>query len=157
MPELGRRLCALLVGLGSLVAHARVAHAGDPYVDWYTLTTPHFRVHFHAGIEPIAQKVGTVAEDVYGRVGKELGFQPQTRTELVVTDMTDDANGFAYTLPYPTVQLYASAPDDMSSLGDYDDWVTELVTHELTHILHMGNVSGAGSSVMRSVFFDWKS
>jgi hypothetical protein len=35
----------------------------------------------------------------------------------------------------------------MSSLGDYDDWVTGLLTHELTHVLHMANVSGVPNLV----------
>ncbi|HTQ04961.1 MAG TPA: hypothetical protein VMI54_13940 [Polyangiaceae bacterium] len=127
-------LAALCVTLG--------ARAGDPWVHWYTLTTPHYHVHFQAGVEDVAQKVGTVAEDVYSRVSLELGFRPPRRTEIVLNDGTEEANGLAYTLPYPTVDLNVSAPDDMSTLGDYDDWVTILVTHELTHILHMSNVSG---------------
>jgi hypothetical protein len=122
---------------------ATPARAGDPWVPWRTVTTPHYHVHFHAGIEDIAQRVATVAEDVYERLSPELGHRPEGHTEIVLNDGTEDANGFAYALPYPTVDLYASAPDDMSTLGDYDDWVTELVTHELTHILHMTNVSGA--------------
>jgi hypothetical protein len=125
------------------------ARAGDPYVRWFTLTTPHYRVHFHDGLELIAQKTATVVEDLYERLGAELGYQPKTRTEIVITDMTDAANGLAFTLPYATVLLYASAPDDMSALGDYDDWVTGLVTHELTHILHMSNVSGLPNVVNR--------
>jgi hypothetical protein len=140
-PAPGRRALLLLVS-AALVFVTGQARAGDPYVPWFTLATPHYRVHFHAGIERVAQKVATVAEDVYERLSPELGFRPTTLTEIVLTDATEDANGLAFTLPYPTVQLFVSAPDDMSSLGDYDDWVTELATHELTHILHMENLSG---------------
>ena len=45
-------------------------------------------------------------------------------------------------MPYDAIRLFATAPDDMSALGDYDDWMGELVTHEFTHILHVDNVSG---------------
>ncbi|HEV8550818.1 MAG TPA: BamA/TamA family outer membrane protein, partial [Polyangiaceae bacterium] len=71
--------------------------------------------------------------------------------DIVLADDTEDANGFAYTLPYPLVTLYVAAPDDMSVLGDYDDWITELVTHEFTHILHMSNTSGV-PAVVNSIF-----
>lgn len=143
MPHPGRRPRArLILHLLAALCVSLTARAGDPWVRWFTLTTPHYHVHFHAGLEDVAQKVGTVAEDVYSRVSLELGFKPPRRTEIVLTDGTEDANGFAYTLPYPTVNLFVSAPDDMSTLADYDDWVTMLVTHELTHILHMSNVSG---------------
>ncbi|HWP09079.1 MAG TPA: BamA/TamA family outer membrane protein, partial [Polyangiaceae bacterium] len=127
------------------------ARAGDPYVRWFTLTTPHFHVHFHAGIEDVAQRAATAAEDVYERLSPELGLRPSRTTEIVLTDGTEDANGFAYTLPYPSVTLYVAAPDDMSALGDYDDWISHLITHELTHILHMEHVSGV-PSVVNSVF-----
>lgn len=148
MPHSGLRPRArLLLHFVAALCVSFTARAGDPWVHWYTLTTPHYHVHFHAGIEDVAQKVGTVAEDVYSRVSLELGFRPPERTEIVLTDGSEDANGFAYTLPYPTVNLFVSAPDDMSTLGDYDDWVTMLVTHELTHIIHMSNVSGVPSLV----------
>lgn len=142
----GLRALALACGLAVLLVSGR-ARAGDPYVPWFTLTTPHFHVHYHAGIDAVAQHTANVAEDVFRRVSPEVGFSPSARTELVLTDGTEDSNGFANTLPYPAVTLYVAAPDDMSALGDYDDWVTELVTHELTHIFQMGNVSGVPSVV----------
>jgi hypothetical protein len=137
---------AFVWGLVVLLTNTE-ARAGDPYVPWFTLTTPHFHVHFHAGVEDVAQRVATAAEDVYERLSPELGLRPSRTTEIVVTDGTEDANGFAYTLPYPTVTLFVAAPDDMSVLGDYDDWITNLVTHELTHILHMDHVSGVPALV----------
>jgi hypothetical protein len=144
-----RRLAAWLAVAVAFVALtvASSARAGDPWVPWFTVTTPHYHVHFHAGIEDVAQRVATVAEDVYERLPPELGHRPSGHTEIVLTDATEEANGLAYVLPYPTVNLFVSAPDDMSTLGDYDDWVTELVTHELTHILHMTNISGVPNAV----------
>ena len=142
----GLRALAFACTLAALLV-SEPARAGDPYVPWFTLTTPHFHVHYHAGLEAVAQHSANVAEDVYRRVSPEVGFSPSARTELVLTDATEDSNGFANTLPYPAVTLYVAAPDDMSALGDYDDWVTELVTHELTHIFQMGNVSGVPSVV----------
>jgi hypothetical protein len=130
-----------------VLAIAPRARAGDPWVPWYTLTTPHFHVHYQAGVEEVAQRVATTAENVLARLGPQLGFHPTSFTEIVLNDGTEDANGFASTLPYPAVTLFVSAPDDMSALGDYDDWVTELVTHEFTHILHMSNTSGAPEAV----------
>jgi hypothetical protein len=63
-------------------------------------------------------------------------------TEVVLTDNTDDANGSATALPYNTIRLFTTAPDDISPLGDYDDWYLELITHEHTHILHTDNITG---------------
>ncbi|HEY3254410.1 MAG TPA: hypothetical protein VGJ91_10690, partial [Polyangiaceae bacterium] len=125
-----------------VVARAGWARAGDPYLDWYTVKTPHFRVHYHGGLEDIAQRTASSAESVYQRLVPQLGWAPKQVTEIVVTDDTDSANGSASTVPYNVVRLYATAPDDMSPLGDYDNWINELVTHEYTHILQIDNTSG---------------
>jgi WD40-like Beta Propeller Repeat len=136
-------LFALALGGGALTgAWARPAHAGDPYLDWYTVKSPHFRVHYAAGLEDIAQRTTSSAEAVYRRLVPQLGWAPKQVTEIVVTDDTDTANGSANTIPYNTVRLFATAPDDMSPLGDYDNWINELVTHEYTHILQIDNTSG---------------
>ena len=118
------------------------ARAGDPYLRWYTVVTPHFRVHYHGGLEDIAQRTASSAESVYQRLVPQLGWEPKQVTEMVITDDTDSANGSAATLPYNIVRLYATAPDDMSPLADYDNWINELVTHEYTHILQIDNISG---------------
>ena len=116
--------------------------AADPYVRWWTLTTPHFRVHYHSGLESVAQRAASIAERAHQVLVPQLGWQPSEVTDVVITDQTDSANGMASGLPYNTIVLYVSAPDDMSVLGDYDDWQVELITHEYTHILHIDNLSG---------------
>jgi len=125
-----------------VVSWASRARAGDPYLEWYTIKTPHFRVHYHGGLEDIAQLTASSAEAVHARLMPQLGWSPKQVTEIAVTDDTDSANGSAATLPYNMVRLFATAPDDMSPLGDYDNWINELVTHEYTHILQIDNTSG---------------
>ncbi|MEI9952009.1 MAG: hypothetical protein WDO74_24240 [Pseudomonadota bacterium] len=125
-----------------LVSWAARVQAGDPYLNWYTVKTPHFRVHYHAGLAEIAQRTANSAESVYQRLVPQLAWTPKQVTEIVITDDTDSANGSASTLPYNVLRLYATAPDDMSPLGDYDNWINELVTHEYTHILQIDNTSG---------------
>jgi hypothetical protein len=117
-------------------------HAGDPYLEWYTLTTPRFRVTYHMGLERQAQSTATLLESVHRRLSPQLGWKPKEVTEVLLTDVTDAANGSATALPYNAVRLFVTAPDDMSPLGEYDDWLTELVTHEYTHVLHVDNISG---------------
>lgn len=136
-----KSIAALLAGL-SLGLCAAEAQAGDPRLEWYTLQTPHFRVNYHSGLEPLAQRTANIAERYYAILSKRLDYQPSELIEVILTDDREFANGSAGAVPYNTVQLYATAPDDMSALGDYDDWLTQLFAHELTHVLHVDNVSG---------------
>ena len=71
-----------------------------------------------------------------------MGWDPSEKTEIVLADQTDSANGSASALPYNAIHLNVTAPDDMSPLGDVDDWYLELVTHEYTHILHTDHITG---------------
>lgn len=138
---MNKLIAALLTAL-ALAVCVSPARAGDPRLEWYTLQTPHFRVNFHGGLEPLARRAGFIAENVYNVLGQHLDYRPSEVVEIVITDDTDFANGSAGAVPYNTIRLYATAPDDMSALADYDDWLNELITHEYTHILHVDNVSG---------------
>jgi hypothetical protein len=137
-----KKVIAALLAALSLGLFARAARAGDPQLQWYTISTPHFRINYHGGLEPLAERAATSAENAYREVGKHLDQEPSEVVEVLLTDDSDFANGSAGALPYNAIRLYATAPDDMSVLADYDDWLNELITHEYTHIVHVDNVSG---------------
>lgn len=136
---------ALACALGVLSAHARAAN--DPTIDWKTLETPHFRVNYYTGEKEIAERIADVAESVYTRLVPAIGWPPSQKVELSVIDQTDSANAFASALPYDSIRFFATAPDDLSPLGDVDDWYVELVTHEFTHVLHTDHIRGVPAIV----------
>jgi hypothetical protein len=137
---------AALVGLLSLccwlVSPTTAQAAGDPYQDYWTIETPHFRIHYAKNLEEPAQHVATWCEEINRRLTPILGWRPHEVVHVVLTDNSESANGSATALPYNTVRLFLTAPDDMSPLADYDDWLLTLITHEYTHILHTDNISG---------------
>lgn len=137
-----RRLGSLFVVVATLLLTSSEARAGDPYLKWYTVTTPRFRVHYHSGLERHAQRTATLLESVHSRLAPQLGWVPDEVTEVLITDITDSANGSATALPYNAIRMFVTAPDDMSPLAEYDDWLTELITHEYVHVLHVDNISG---------------
>lgn len=125
-----------------VVLLAPSARAGDPYLDWYTVRTPHFRVHYHGGLEVLAQRTANLAEQVHTRLVPVLGWDPHEVTHILLTDDTDSANGSARVIPFNLIRMFVTAPDDMSVLHDHDDWLLDLLTHEHVHILHLDNVHG---------------
>lgn len=137
------RFVVVVAVLAALLAHGRPARAAnDPHLSWQTITTRHFRITYYASEEDVAQHVATLAEAIYERLSPAVGWSPSGLTEILLTDQTDGANGSATALPYNAVRLFVTAPDDMSPLGDVDDWYLELVTHEYTHILHTDHIGG---------------
>lgn len=134
-----RAAAALLV---AAALEAGSAEAGDPRLEYYTVETPHFRVHYHGGLEKIAQRTASLAEAIRDRLTTKLVTPPSQTIHILLTDVTDSANGSATALPYNAIELFVTAPEDQSELGDYDDWMTGLVTHEQAHVFHLDNISG---------------
>ena len=146
-----RVLCALWLLLAVVCSVPSARAADDPYRSWFTIHTPHFRVHFYKGCETIAERVADMLESLHGGMAQELSWKPREITEVVITDGTDEANGSATAVPYNTVRLFVTAPDDMSPLGDHDDWHLGLISHEYTHILHADHVTGAPALINRII------
>ncbi|MCK5798631.1 MAG: hypothetical protein KAI47_15670, partial [Deltaproteobacteria bacterium] len=125
---------------------ARIAHGGEPTQRWFTIKSPHFYVHYYKSLRhdegAQAQKVARVAERCHRILAPIFRHTPSSRTHIVVTDMTDGANGMAQTLPYNIIHVYLTGPDSHSYLQLYDDWLTALIMHEYTHILHLDTIHG---------------
>lgn len=136
------RTAASAAALAAMLAAGPAAAYGDPDLDWMTIETAHFRIHYDRLLEPVAARVASVAEGIHDRVAGSMGYRPTQVTEIIITDDSESANGSATALPRNTIRLYVSAPDDLSPIGDYDDWYTSLVTHEYTHIAHTDTISG---------------
>ena len=125
--------------------------AYDPDLTWRTLKTEHFNIHFHGGEEQLAEEMGHTVEMVFDKMTAELDWIPKGKTELVLVDNTDAANGYATYLPRNTIVIFVTAPQGLSTLSLYEDWNDAIFTHELTHILHMDTVGGL-PALARKIF-----
>ncbi|MEQ1631605.1 MAG: hypothetical protein ABL997_04475, partial [Planctomycetota bacterium] len=114
----------------------------DPELRWRTLSTEHFDIHFHQGVEQVADEFSQTAEQIYDEITEEVAWTPRPRIQIVLIDRTDSANGFATAIPYPSITIYVTAPTEGSSLNLYEDWNTAILTHEFTHVLHMDTNHG---------------
>jgi hypothetical protein len=123
--------------------------ANDPKLLWKTIQTAHFRINYYSTEDAVAEHLATLAEAIYTRLVPAVGWPPGEITEIALTDQTDSANGSATALPYDAIRLNVTAPDDMSPLGDVDDWYLELLTHEYTHILHTDHIQGIPALINR--------
>jgi len=126
---------AWLVGLGA-------AQAGNPDLRWRTIETEHFFIHYYAGEEEAADRVAMIAERAYDELSMGWGHRVFLKTHITLTDTQDTANGRATAVPFPQITAYATAPEALSVLEAYDDWLDILITHELVHVVHLDTVHG---------------
>ena len=77
-------------------------------------------------------------ESVRDAVVRDVGFSPKDITDVVVMNPIAEANGI--TLPllgHPRIVLYTEAPEPESQIGEFNDWIDLLTTHEMTHLVHL--------------------
>lgn len=117
----------------------------DPSLKWNSIVTEHFRVHYHQGLEAYARRTAETAEKIYPWLTRVHNWKPRLRTDLVLTDNTDLANGFAMPYPFNRVQIYTVRPPMDSELNNFVRWDQMIFTHEYTHILNMDAINGLPS------------
>ena len=104
-------------------------------LNWETIETEHFLIHFHEGTERTAREAASIAEYVYPSVTQLYDFYPEDKTVLVITDYDDYSNGVAY---YNFNKMIVSArPADFYLRGSHR-WLQNVITHEFTHIVQVG-------------------
>ena len=134
---------ALLVVLASLciAGTAAASNRYDPRLRFRTLTTQHFDIYFHQGEELQARRLAEIAEEVSTLLAKRLG-RPAGRVNIVLVNQSDLPNGWATPVPFNLIEITAAAPTGESMIGNTDDWLALVFTHEYTHILHLSRSRG---------------
>lgn len=140
-------ICAIL--LHFCVAGQGNAQLPDPKLRWHTVHAPNFSVHYHEPLGGMAQRVAGICERVNKRLTGHLELGSSSPTEVILTDLTLAANGSATVSPRKTLRLFAQPPPDISALGDYDDWLSVLITHETAHLHHLSEVGGIPAFINR--------
>ncbi len=113
-----------------------------PDVRWYTLDTPHFHIHFYEDERSFAEHAAVIAERAYRLHTRYLNWRPSGRIDVTLNDQTDSANGFASSVPQNYIFGYGAPPGPLDELNDFDDYLKLLLTHELTHVVHLDTILG---------------
>ena len=133
-----------------VLSPAQAAPGPDPSRDWHSADSAHFRVNYATPQRAQAERVADIAERVYTHLSKQLQWEPDGKIEIIVLDEFDIANGFSTPLPFNETAIFLTPPND-GELLDNSIWLELLLTHELTHTIHLDKVRGA-PSVLRHIF-----
>jgi len=125
-----RPLRRALLGLFILAVPA-VAAAYNPALEWYTISTEHFDVHYHAGEEWTASQVAEIAEEIHPYITGLYNYDPG-RCHFVILDDQDYANGAAF---YYDNKIEIWATNLEFGLRGTGNWLRNVVTHEYTHVV----------------------
>lgn len=123
----------------------------DPSFKFSTIETEHFVIHFHQGLDDIAKRAASIAEGMNDRLSSTFMWSPEEKTQIVLLDNIDFANGMSTVLPYNAMYIFVVPPLPDMIIGEYDNWLELVLLHEYAHIITMDPVNGY-STVMRSIF-----
>ena len=112
-----------------------------PTARWLTLETPHFELHFYPEEREFAERAARVAERAYRLVTRYLNWQPKGRISVAARSIRPTRRT-APPAPCPTTSSPRSArrPTGWTNCRDFDDFVKLLITHELTHVVHLDTI-----------------
>lgn len=102
---------------------------------WKTLYSPRFKIIIAE--ENLAQgaHIAEQAEKALDQLLMLYSEAPKNKILIVVDHRTNASNGSATHFPYPHIVIYPTLPTMYSSIGEYNEWVHELILHELVHFL----------------------
>ena len=138
------RIGGAVAALVCLVAAAGTAESAlryDPRLRFRTIATARFDIHYHQGEEALAQRLARIAEDVATTLSGTLG-RANGRVQVILVDQNDLPNGWATPVPYNTIEITAASPAADSIIGNTDDWLRLVFTHEYVHIVHLSRAGG---------------
>lgn len=101
--------------------------------DWLYMETQHFNIIYHPEIRDQALQVAQIAEGVFPDLSEFTGFTPYRKIAIIVSGYEDIANGWAQ--PKDVAKIWIN-PLYISTRVDRE-WLKNVVTHELTHVLQM--------------------
>ena len=120
-----------LIALHSFI----LSNVNHPELNWNTLESEHFLVHYHNGTKRTAVAALEIAEFVYLPVTTLYDFYPDSKTHIIIRDTDDFSNGSAFFFDNK-IEIWSN-PLDFDLRGSHD-WIKNVITHEFVHIIQLG-------------------
>ncbi len=103
-----------------------------PELEWNTISTEHFNIHYHSEIEEIARKGAAISEQVYPTLLKQMNIESTPVIDVIFTSEDEIMNGYA--LWTNQTFIWVDQNDAAVWLED-EKWLFQVVSHELQHII----------------------
>ena len=112
------------------------------WLPWRTVETPHFAFHYPTELEAWTVRAASRVEAIDSAVTTLVGYRPPHKTQVVVDDPYEIANGSAWPmLDQPAISLWATPPDPREDISEFGVWSDMLISHEFGHIAHLSRPS----------------
>lgn len=124
-----------------------VFDANHPDLQWYSITTPHFVIHYpksrrkdgnrnYLDTEWTAKKSAKFCEEMYERETNNFKYKIQERVHVVILNQGDDLTGF--TVPqWDWIEVSANPGGDFYRMRGRMEWISDVLAHEYAHVVSL--------------------
>ncbi len=123
------------------------------HLDWYTIESEHFLIHFQEGNDRSAQVVSRIAEEVHEPLTGLYQYVPEEKVSIVLKDREDYSNGAAY---FFDNKIDIWLPALKTPLRGTHNWLRNVIAHEYTHIIQIQK-GMKRSRKIPAFYFQWLS
>nr|BAL59122.1 periplasmic component of the Tol biopolymer transport system [Candidatus Acetothermum autotrophicum] len=119
----------------------------DPTLDWSVLSTEHFNIVYHEGLESIAQEAALVSEEAFQFWVRELKYTVPFQINIILADPSDFAVGAAN--PFGDVIASVSNARVFNEWLNPQNpsWLDDVLYHEIGHVFDIMKASGLSESL----------
>ena len=128
-------VCSFLNAMGTWIFNNR-SH-GE--LEWSTIQTENFDVHYHNNIRDIAVRGASMAEQIRPVLMKQMGLTDLPRLDIAFTAEDEVLNGFAVPANYTIIWV---DQNDAALWNGDEKWLRTVLAHELQHLVFFNTVKG---------------
>ncbi len=122
-------LCGIIIYAFLAPAFLHAANSSD--LNWRTIRTEHFEIHYHDGEEQSAAQVALIAEEIYDPVTDFYNYKID-KVHINLMDISDHPGGAAY---YYQNRINIDVSAYEFALRGTANWLRNVTTHEFTHLV----------------------
>ena len=127
----------ILLQIANAQNTAMFSGRAHPELKWKTISTENFNVHYHQGIEEIANKGAILAEHYRPTLLVEMKVDTIPKIDIIFTTEDEIMNGFAMW----TYQTFIWVDQNDASIWlEKGKWLEQVLAHELQHIVLLHKV-----------------
>ena len=123
------------------------------HLNWKTVESDHFLVHFQEGNRKSALSISAIAEEIYMPVTSLYDYAPSKKTSIVLRDRQDISNGAAYFFDNK-IDIWLPSLD--TPLRGTHSWYSNVIMHEFTHIVQLGASMNRNNKIP-AIYLQWLS
>lgn len=140
-----------VVALAALLTPKAEAKFVFPYnhpdLDWYSIETEHFVIHYPQSKEKdgnehyltgenAARKAAKVAEEMYAPMTAEFNYYIKEKVHIVILNQSDSLEGFTIP-PWDWIEISANPGEDFYRQRGRMDWMYDVLVHEYAHVVSL--------------------